>query len=137
VGLKPLSPGPGDPGFDVGWWLNEVFHVAEVKSITAANETTQMRLAVGQVLDFAYQARQLGGSVVPVVVAEKQPNERWLTICKEHGIRLAWAGELESSEFPGVGVGDNLEELLGLKPRLPFVDDTVSEADRVVVLSQR
>lgn len=95
AGLAPLSPGPGDPAFDVGWWRGDVMWVAEVKSLTAVNEVGQMRLAIGQVLDYAHQIRASGRSVQPVIVTETQPqSDRWAELCAELDIKLAWPGVL-------------------------------------------
>jgi len=100
-GLQPLSPGPGDPGFDVGWWSANTFCVAEVKSLTAANETSQLRFGVGQVLDYVHLIRRSGRTVLPVLAVERQPSDpRWTDLCLSHGIILTWP-----PEFPPLGGG--------------------------------
>lgn len=95
-GMEPRSPGPGDPGFDVGWWRGDTFHAAEVKSLTPANEDGQLRLAIGQVLDYAHQIARAGRLVVPVIVVERQPRSaRWQPLCAQHGITLVWPETLD------------------------------------------
>lgn len=42
-GLKPLRPRPGEPQYDLAWWDGGVLWVAEVKSLTDANEESQLR----------------------------------------------------------------------------------------------
>lgn len=96
-GLKPLSPGPGDPGFDVGWWDDGVLYIAEVKSLTIANETGQMRSAIGQLLDYAFQVRAHRKEVRPVIVLERAPvSDRWVALCGELKIALSWPGNFDS-----------------------------------------
>lgn len=49
-GWEPRSPGPGEPNFDLALVVNGIAWVAEVKSLTEANEEKQLRLGLGQVL---------------------------------------------------------------------------------------
>jgi hypothetical protein len=90
VGIAPRSPGSLEPDFDIGWQQGELTFVAEVKSLTAANEEKQLRLGLGQVLWYAHK---LGGSpqVKGVLVAERQPADpSWESLCADVGIILAW-----------------------------------------------
>lgn len=57
--FKTVLPG-GDPKFDVAWWGPEGFVVAEVKSLGAENEARQVRLGLGQTLDYRKQLRIYG-----------------------------------------------------------------------------
>ena len=110
VGLKPRSPKPGDPAFDIAWWGGDAegtAFVCEVKSLTDENETGQIRLAIGQVLDYVHTLDSLrkAGSLPPhwrgvhavrgVVAVERRPTEdvRWTSLCEEHGIILTWPEE--------------------------------------------
>lgn len=43
------------PRFDVGWARDKALFIAEVKSLTDANEDQQIRLGIGQILDYAHQ----------------------------------------------------------------------------------
>jgi hypothetical protein len=105
--LKPRSPKPGDPAFDIAWRDDDAegtAFVCEVKSLTDQNEIGQIRLAIGQVLDYVHtldslrKARSLppqwkGVHAVRAVVAvERRPAEdvRWTGLCEEHGIILTW-----------------------------------------------
>jgi hypothetical protein len=94
VGLAPLSHRPNvDPPFDVAWREDDVVCVAEVKSLTPANQEKQLRLALGQVLRYAHQLGAGGREVVPVIVAEREPtDESWAALCASLGVRLAWPG---------------------------------------------
>jgi hypothetical protein len=88
-GLIPLSP-TGSPNYDLAWLDGSRLFVAEVKSLTATNETQQLRLGLGQVLDYrAMLARRR--EVVPVLVVEREPSdERWLGLCRDVGVILTW-----------------------------------------------
>src|SRR5439155_4125074 len=57
-GGSPRSPRPDEPNFDLAWELHGVVCVAEVKSITEANEEKQLRLGLGQVLRYRQLLRQ-------------------------------------------------------------------------------
>jgi hypothetical protein len=49
-GLQPRSPSPSEPEYDLAWEVGTTIFVAEVKSITDANEERQLRLRLGQAL---------------------------------------------------------------------------------------
>ncbi|MDH4119461.1 MAG: hypothetical protein OEW30_18920 [Acidimicrobiia bacterium] len=95
-GVRPQRPGPGDPGFDLGWWSAGTFFVCEVKSLTHANETGQMRLGIGQVLDYAHTIRAAGHEVQAVLAVESAPtSEKWDDLCTTLGILLVRPGALD------------------------------------------
>ena len=50
--IQVWSPGHGDPDFDIAWERKCVMWVGEVKSVTPTNTTKQLRLGLGQVLDY-------------------------------------------------------------------------------------
>jgi hypothetical protein len=71
--------------------------VAEVKSLTAANEDNQLRLGLGQVLDYRcqYEAMKRWELVSAVLVVERVPSElRWEAVCEAVGVTLAWPSKL-------------------------------------------
>lgn len=77
---------PGDP---------TVLFVAEVKSLTGARQDQQVRLGIGQVLDYAHALRQRPPKDVrvvrPVLVLEREPGDgRWLNLAESLGILLTW-----------------------------------------------
>jgi hypothetical protein len=107
AGLKPRSPKAGDPAFDIAWRDDDAegtAFICEVKSLTDENETGQIRLAIGQVLDYVHTLDSLrrAQSLPPhwkdvravraVVAVERRPAEdaRWTGLCEEHGIILTW-----------------------------------------------
>jgi len=107
--LKPWSPKPHQPQFDIAWRDNDiegvtVAFIGEVKSLTNENETWQIRLAIGQVVDYVHMLDSLRneGSLPPdwdgvqairgVVAVERQPTkaEYWTGLCERLGIILTW-----------------------------------------------
>jgi len=95
AGLDPLSPRAVDPDFDLAWrLLSGSFVVCEVKSLTEANETRQLRTGIGQLLDYLDQflARDLDAR--GVLWVEREPSQpRWAELCRRVGIQLAWPGQ--------------------------------------------
>lgn len=91
-GLDPRSPRPDEPNFDLAWVNRKVNWIAEVKSLTKANEEKQLRLALGQLLRYR-QVLRSKGSVQAVLVAERQPtDESWEALCQELNVMLVWPG---------------------------------------------
>jgi hypothetical protein len=98
-GCDPRSPdrANGEPEFDVAWTRNDRIYVAEVKSITPANEEKQLRLGLGQVLRYRQQLRGWHLDVVGVLVAERQPTDQaWPDLCRELTVILAWGEDFET-----------------------------------------
>jgi hypothetical protein len=93
--LKARTHAPGAPEFDAGWSNGRDVFVAEVKSLTGAREDQQIRLGIGQVLDYTYQLRSAhpGRRIRPVLVLEKRPTDarRWTALSRGIDIRLTWA----------------------------------------------
>jgi hypothetical protein len=67
-------------------------YVAEVKSLTGADEAQQIRLGFGQVLDYTTQLAQRRIRAQPVVVLEKRPrSNRWDSLGEATGVVLDFA----------------------------------------------
>jgi hypothetical protein len=99
-GVEVRSHAPGAPAFDAGWSRGKDLFIAEVKSLTGAREDQQIRLGIGQVLDYAHQLRTAHPRrrLHPVLVLEKRPvDPRWSSLAQSVGIRLTWG-----PEFPDV-----------------------------------
>lgn len=94
AGFFPLSPSHRDAQFDVGWEDSDgVLHIVEVKSLTPVNEDQQLRLGLGQVLDYA---RVIGGAVPAVAVtACPRRAQHWFGLGEEHGVLVVWPGRLD------------------------------------------
>lgn len=90
LGLTPLSPSASEPNFDLAWYAGGITYVAEIKSVTHANEEKQLRLALGQVLRYAAQL-DAKGPVKPVIVLEREPRDKtWEALCERYDVSLAW-----------------------------------------------
>jgi hypothetical protein len=96
LGWPVFSADVGDPDYDLVWLKADVLYLAEVKSLTTANEEGQLRLALGQVLRYAAQLRRAGRSVKAVIVTEREPSDQsWRALCSAHGVTLTWPGNFE------------------------------------------
>lgn len=91
-GYQPLSPGPTDPNFDLAWRTADAVFVAEVKSLPVGSEVSQLRLGLGQVLDYADQLEQPDAPARAVLAVERAPKEasRWEALCACHRVALIW-----------------------------------------------
>ena len=88
------------PQVDAAWRSrtdSAVLVIVEVKSLTGARQAQQIRLGIGQVLDYAVTLRSCLPNGVetirPVLVLEKQPADpaRWEAVAAAAGIELTWA----------------------------------------------
>jgi hypothetical protein len=96
-GIEPLSPSPGDPDFDVGWRLGEAWFVCEVKSLTAANEATQVRLGIAQLLEYRHVLARRHPAVRAVLILERQPDmARWSDLLESLEIDVVWPETLNA-----------------------------------------
>ena len=94
-GAEPLKAGPADFPFDLGWMHGEVCFVAEVKSLTKANQLHQLRLGLGQVLHYQHSLLLRFKTVTPVLAVEWKPDESsWNAFCHRLGVRLRMATRL-------------------------------------------
>lgn len=98
LGLVPLSPAGSAAQFDLAWTVQDVIWVAEVKSLTATNESIQLRLGLGQVLEYGWRlARHPEQPVRTVLVPERVPLDiSWSEIPAASGAVLSWPGEFAS-----------------------------------------
>ena len=102
AGYTPIDPeSPIDPAFDLAWFMEQTLFVVEVKSCTQDNQTQQLRLGIGQVLDYEDTLVARGHTVQPVLYLEKQPADlRWSGLTRRHGIQLIWPGTEHSLWSP-------------------------------------
>ena len=87
------------PRFDVGWSVGDEVYIAEVKSLSGTSQDQQIRLGMGQVLDYVHQlTRHLKTGVLrPVLVLERRPSDdRWQALFDSRQVLLTWA-----PNFPG------------------------------------
>ena len=92
AGFTPRSSDRLEPSFDLSWTDGSRIWVAEVKSLTNANEEKQLRLGLGQVLRYAHLLCRLHRMTVrSVLVAEREPSRSdWVELCNEHQVLLLW-----------------------------------------------
>jgi hypothetical protein len=90
--VEVRGPWRGGPRFDAGWTRGRTVYIAEVKSLLGAHQDQQIRLGLGQLLDYEYRIPKALGHVVPVLVLERRPaSDHWAGLCASHGARLTWA----------------------------------------------
>lgn len=91
AGITPLKLKPPDPDFDLGWSHRTGWYVAEVKSLTDQNEARQLRLALGQVLDYHDALSRRHPIVRAVIAVGRRPRDpRWISLCERHDVLLVW-----------------------------------------------
>lgn len=93
AGLHPLSPSPLDPQFDLAWHQGGTLAVVEVKSTTESNEVHQVRLAIGQIMEYTGVLAAVHQRVRPVIAVERPISRQSLiAACEQAGIILVWPG---------------------------------------------
>ena len=94
-GFEPLSPVGVAIQFDLAWTDGPTIWVAEIKSLTAQNESVQMRLGLGQVLEYGWRLlARYNRKVLTVLAVESRPNDAdWANICADVGVVLVWPPE--------------------------------------------
>jgi hypothetical protein len=96
AGQAPRSPKASEPNYDLAWDESDCTFVVEVKSLSAANEERQLRLALGQVLRYAFLLTLDGVDVKPVVVVSREPDDSsWIEVLDTQGVLLAWPGAFD------------------------------------------
>jgi hypothetical protein len=95
-GLKPLSPGPADPAFDLAFQYDGCRYIVEVKSGSPVSPQ-QVRLGVGQILEYAHLIGASDDDVVPVILIESSPPGSWTELAAKLGIRLVRADKIAES----------------------------------------
>lgn len=91
--------GERDYNFDLGWQEpTGEFVVCEVKSLTPKNERHQIRMGLGQVLDYAHTLAQARHPqpVRPLLVVEQEPSDaaHWQAVCNSVDVTLTWPDRL-------------------------------------------
>jgi hypothetical protein len=95
-GVSPRSARPNEPGFDIAWMWEGALYIGEVKSVTNRNEQSQLRLGLGQLLQYRHQMRIVyPGKVVAVLATERKPPQLWIDICNALEIELVWPGAFD------------------------------------------
>lgn len=85
-----LKGGNSFADIDIGWQTGAGLVIAEVKTTTDKNQSRQLRLGLGQLLDYTNALSAEFAPVHGVLVTEHKPPERWIDLCQSHGIAVAW-----------------------------------------------
>jgi len=66
--------------------------LAEIKTLSnTSGEAKQIRLGIGQLLDYQHRLALAGADVEAALVLDREPaDSHWTDLCAEHGIRLSW-----------------------------------------------
>jgi hypothetical protein len=98
AGFEPLGPVDAGPPYDLAWETETTIFVAEVKSLTLANEERQLRLGLGQVLRYWHALSAQAKPVTAVLAVEQKPaDETWLALCGRLGVRLLWPDSMAAA----------------------------------------
>jgi hypothetical protein len=62
--------------------------IAEIKSCLGVDDTTQMRLGLGQVLQYRHRLAQQGTDAKAILLVSRVPDSLWHKICATAGVRL-------------------------------------------------
>jgi hypothetical protein len=111
-GLELRLPTGASPKFDGGWRTGSELFIAEVKTISDANESQQVRLGLGQILDYGGQLRRQKPMLV--LVLDRRPSiSRWGDLVNSHGVTLTFPPNFEAlrvalgQSSPSSPVGDS------------------------------
>ena len=102
-GGEPREPGKAAQ-FDLGWRDQDgAIWIAEVKSLARTSESQQLRLGLGQVLDYRQAIATPETRIRAALVIEQEPSDlRWVEVCAAVGVVLAWP-ERFAAVFIGIG----------------------------------
>jgi len=97
-GMTPLSPLASDPEFDLAWQDTKgQITLVEVKSTTATNLESQLRLGLGQVLRYGQILSGRGEHVTLLLVTELPPRDaEWQALADRVGVHLVGADQVET-----------------------------------------
>ncbi|WFE28354.1 hypothetical protein O7623_03835 [Solwaraspora sp. WMMD791] len=68
-------------------------YIAEVKSLVGASPEDQLRLGLGQVLEYRHRLALLGRVVTPILLTSAPVDEVWRDICRDNGVTLLVDGD--------------------------------------------
>jgi hypothetical protein len=88
-GLAPVSPRRGGPDFDIGS-EGVGFTVAEIKSLNGANVGRQLRIGLGQVLQYRTMLTATNIAAGAVLAVEHPVDDLWVEVCSSVGVVLTW-----------------------------------------------
>lgn len=94
LGLSPRERTAGEPEADL--YIDrddDLTVVCEVKSVDGGNDSQQLRLGLGQILDYRSQLRERPRYVAVLWVSQRPADaDRWTALCAESDVVLGWPG---------------------------------------------
>ncbi len=94
-GYEPLSPLSAECAYDLAWQLGKTLHVVEVKTTTSVSEVQQLRLGLGQVLEYRTTLSDQGWQVrAHLMVSRKPTSARAVAACVATGVDVWWVDAL-------------------------------------------
>lgn len=89
LGATVFSPVGGGVDYDIAWMFRDQRFVAEVKATREANISKQLRLGLGQILEYRHQLSVDGSEPRAVLIAAGTvPEVHWYQICSRAGVDL-------------------------------------------------
>lgn len=92
-GIRPLSPAPTEPNYDLAFDSGDVLTVVEVKCTAASRGDRQLQLGLGQVLRYAQLMAVDRGTVVAALAFDRRPPDDWLELAASVGVVVGWPGD--------------------------------------------
>ncbi|MGW5555601.1 hypothetical protein ACWER9_00065 [Micromonospora sp. NPDC003944] len=97
LGAEGIRAGAGlhDVPVDLAWRdADGRQFIAEVKSVVGGNEVEQLRLGLGQVLEYRHLLARRGVDATPVLVVSKCTAPAWFDVCAENTVVLVQGEEI-------------------------------------------
>lgn len=102
AGHQPLDPLTGTCAFDLAWQRGKSLHVVEVKTTTPLSEAQQIRLGLGQVLEYRTSLEAQGWKVAAhLVVSDKPAAARAVAAC--HAVNVPIHGWNDVGRLARIG----------------------------------
>ena len=97
-GISPREHGL-EAAFDLGWIGKDgSLWITEVKSLARTSERQQLRLGLGQLLDYRHACTRADRTILEALVVEHEPSDlQWVGICAAVGVVLAWPDRFEAA----------------------------------------
>lgn len=92
----------GGVEFDIGWISEGCLNCVEVKSLSRRNQTKQLRLGLGQILDYRAQLSERGyHSIRGILAVQSRPTDaRWERLTASLDVTLTWPSVLDQLFAP-------------------------------------
>lgn len=99
LGMLARSPGPTEPQYDLAFESGEDVSIAEIKTLAGAHHAQQIRLGLGQVVEYRHRmSERLGIEVHALLMLDRVPdNGDWAAILESVGVTLVTEADLEAN----------------------------------------